>query len=102
MVTTQIIGATTTNTAEVEANTLAMRGTLRADDVGALGHYSLASNSGLMAAALTAASPIFAFRWGDATRVCTIHRIVFSAGNDNTVFTAGLVQFNAFMARGFN
>lgn len=102
MVTTQIIGATTTNTAEVEANTLAMRGTLRADDVGTLGHYSIANVSGVIPAAFTTAGNIFAFRWGDATRVCTIHRIIFSAGNDGTGFAAGLVQINAFMARGFN
>lgn len=100
-VTTQIIGATATNTAEVEANTLAMRGTLRADDVGALGHYSISNMSGIIPAAFTTAGNIFAFRWGDATRVCTIHRITFGAGNDGTAFTAGIVQINAFMARGF-
>lgn len=103
MVTTQILGTDASTKAEVEANTLALRGTLRAEDIGSntYGHFTLAANSGLMAAGLAAASTIYAWRWGDATRLALVHKIVFSAGNDNTAFTAGLVQFNLFMCRGF-
>jgi hypothetical protein len=110
MTTSQIIGATIGNTAEVEANSLAMRGTLRPEDVGALGHYSVGGTSGLMAAGIAAGihtggsagqGTIFAWRWGDATRLALVHKVIFSAGNDVTAFTAGIVQFNLFLCRGF-
>lgn len=99
-VTTQILGTNASTKVEVEATTLAMRGTLRPDDPTGYGVYSVAGNSGLMAAGLTAASNIWAFRWG-AVGYALVKRITFSAANDATAFTAGIVQFNLFNARGF-
>lgn len=99
-VTTQILGTDGTTKAQVEANTLALRGTLRSEDVTSYGAFSVAGNSGLMAAALGAASNIWAFRWG-SVGVALVKRITFSAANDATAFAAGIVQFNLFNARGF-
>jgi hypothetical protein len=97
----QIQGFTTANVAEVEA-TRAVRVTPRDVDYGALGIYSEGQSSGLMAAGLGAAAPIFAARWGDATRFALIKRVIFSAGNDATAFTAGTFLFKLFVARSFS
>jgi hypothetical protein len=67
-----------------------------------LGIYSEGQTSGLMAAGLAANSPIFAARWGDATRFALIKRVIFSAGNDATAFTAGSFLFKLFVARSFS
>lgn len=99
---TQIQGFTIANLVEVEANSRALRVTPRAEDFGTLGVYSEGQTSGLMAAGLAAASPIFAARWGDATRFALIKRVIFSAGNDVTVFTAGTALFKLFVARSFS
>jgi hypothetical protein len=98
---TGLIGFTSTNTAEVET-TKALRVTPRDVDFGSLGIYALGQTSGLMAAGLAANSPIFAARWGDATRFAVIKRVIFSAGNDVTAFTAGTFLFKLFVARGFS
>lgn len=89
MTTSQILGFTAANIAEVEAATKATRITLRAEDYGSLGIYSLAGSSGIMAAGVTAAAPIWSFRWGSSAAVALIKSVCFTAGNDGTVFTAG-------------
>jgi hypothetical protein len=94
-------GFTTTNIVEVEANKAA-RVSPRDVDYGAFGIYSEGQSSGLMAAGLAANSPIFAARWGDATRFALIKRVIFSAGNDATAFTAGSFLFKLFVARSFS
>lgn len=89
---------------EVETGTRAMRAVLRPDDVGALGSFSLAPKSGIMAAGLSANSPILAFLWKPAVvaaSVCKIRRISFAAWNLGTGFTAGNFVFDFFMARAF-
>lgn len=105
MATTQIIGFTTANTLEVEKGsgspTNAARATLRAGDYGAGGVFNLAGASGIMGAALTAASPIWSFRWGSAALFALVKRITLSAGNDTVAFAAGLVLFNLFSVRSF-
>lgn len=101
MAASQIQGFTAANIAEVEANTRALRTTLRAEDYGSLGIYSLAASSGLMAAGLGAAAPIFSWRWGDATRFALIKRVTISAGAAGTAFAAGVGTFNLFAARSF-
>lgn len=100
--TTQIQGNTVANIAEVEANSRALRVSPRAEDYGTLGVYAEGQTSGLMAAGLAAAAPIFAARWGDATRFALIKRVIFSAGNDATAFAAGSVLFKLFVARSFS
>jgi hypothetical protein len=54
-----------------------------------------------MSAGLTANSPIFSFRWIDATRFVLLRRVLFSAGNTGTAFTAGVATFQLFAARAF-
>jgi hypothetical protein len=99
----QIAGNTIGNILEVEANTKAARVTLRPEDYGALGIYSFAPSNGAsaMAAGLAAASPIFSFRWGNASNLALIKRVVFSAGNGVTAFTAGIAKFDLIPARSF-
>lgn len=102
MAASQIQGFTTANIAEVEANTKALRATLRDVDVGALGGYSMGIESGLMAAGLATAAPIFSMRWGDATRLALIKRVTFSAANSVTAFAAGIARFDLFVARSYS
>jgi hypothetical protein len=96
---TQIAGATSANIAEVEAASKALRVTPKPVDYGSLGIYSLGAASGTMAAGLAAAAPIYSFRWGNASNLAVIKRVVISAGNTATAFTAGIVTFNLFIAR---
>jgi len=86
--------------AEVEQGTRALRTVLRPNDYGSLGIYSIAQASGVMSAGLTANSPIFSFRWTDATRFCLLRRVLFSAGAI-AAFTAGVANFQLFAARSF-
>lgn len=98
----QVAGFTVANIMEVEAATRAARVTIKPADYGALGIYSLAQVSGVMAAGLAAAAPIFSWRWGDATRFAVLKKLIISAGNTATAFAAGTVLFNAFIARSFS
>jgi hypothetical protein len=86
---------------EVEQNTRALRAVLRPNDYGSLGIYSMSAVSGNMSAGLTANSPIFSFRWTDATRLALLRRVLFSARNTGTAFTAGVASFQLFAARSF-
>src|SRR3954463_1669508 len=99
----QIAGNTIGNILEVEAGTKAARVTLRPEDYGALGIYSLAPSNGAsaMAAGLAANSPIFSFRWGNASNLALIKRVTFSAGDGATAFTAGIAKFDLVAARSF-
>ncbi len=90
---------------EVETTQKAFRTNPRPIDVGALGSYSVTAKSGVMAAGLSADSPILNFRWAPAvvpTSLALIRRIKFSAWNLGTGFTAGNFVFNAFIARSFS
>ncbi len=99
----QLVGNANSSTAvEVEVNTKAARFTPRPIDYGSLGIYSLAGASGIMAAGLGAAAPIYSFRWGNATNLALIKKIIFSAGDTATAFTAGTFLFNMFVARSFS
>jgi hypothetical protein len=88
-------------TAEVEANTRAMRVVVRPADVGALGSYEMSEVSGTMAAGLAASSPIYSFRWGSASGLAVIRSIYMSAGNAGTAFAAGVGTFKLIAARSF-
>lgn len=88
-------------TAQVETNTEAVRVVSRPDDVGALGAYSLGVASGVMAAGLGAAAPIFSFRYGGANLVL-LKRVLFTAVGLGTAFAAGSAIFQLFAARSFS
>ena len=88
--------------AEVEANSLALRVTPKPIDWGALGIYAQGAVSGVMAANLAANSPIFSYRWGDATRFSVLKKVRISAGNTSTAFSAGTIIFNMYLARSFS
>jgi hypothetical protein len=96
----QLKGFTTANVAEIEANTRALRTTLRPEDIGSLGFYKEGIESGVMASGLAANSPIFMFRWNHATNLALIKRLTFSAATI-TAFTAGIARIDAFVARSF-
>lgn len=97
----QIAGSTSANIAEVEAGTKALRVTLRPEDYGSLGIYSLAGVSALVTAGLTAASRVFSWRWGDSTRFALVKRVTLSAAGDATAFAAGTCIFNMFRVLSF-
>jgi hypothetical protein len=98
----QIAGFTSANIAEVEAATKALRVTMRAEDYGALGIYQLAGSSAVMAANLAANSPIVAFRWADATKLCLVKRFNLSMAAGATAFAAGVAKFNLYVARSWS
>jgi hypothetical protein len=98
----QISGFTSANIAEVEAANKALRSVLYPEDYTTNGNYANGSASGAMAAGLASNSPIYAFQWTHATKSCLIKRVLFSAGNSATAFTAGACVFNMFGARAFS
>jgi hypothetical protein len=75
---------------------------------GSLGHYRIASQTGTLAAALAAgtgtAGHVFAFRWGDATRLAVIYKMK-TRFLPLTPFTAATLtdhsSFDAFILRGY-
>lgn len=85
--------------AEVEAGTRALRVVQRPDDWGSLGIYSISQVSGTMAAGLAGGSNIYVFRNSTANPYL-IRQVLFGAGGI-VAFTAGVGQFNLFMARSF-
>ena len=84
---------------EVETNTLAARAVLRADDYGSLGIYSIGGTSGtIVAGSFSSAASIFSCRYA-FTNIVLIKKIIISAANITTAFTAGLINFSLFFAR---
>lgn len=78
-----------------------MRAVPRPYDV--LGAYILSAESGVMAAGLGAAAPVFSMRWNPTTvgALALVHRVQVAVGNAGTAFTAGLGSLNLFVARAF-
>lgn len=92
------------NIADVDANTGGLKVNERPINVGALGSYSVCGLSGIMAAGLGSAAPVYAFLWKPTTpttALALIRKIRFNAWNLGTGFTAGVWTFNFFMARAF-
>ena len=90
--------------AKVDNNTGALYVNPRPIDVGALGSYSIAVKTGIMAAGLAAAAPICAFLWKPttpATALAIIRKIKLSMYDLGTGFAAGDVLFEAYVARAF-
>ena len=73
---------------EVESTHRASRITSRPMDLGARGAYSLAQNTGIIAAATT--GEVFQFRWIDATRVCLLRSVAVSWAVSTTAYVAGV------------
>lgn len=65
-----------------------------------LGSYCMAADSGTMTAGLAGASPIFSLRY-TGSNVVTVRKILLSAGDTATAFTAGVATFDLFVARTF-
>lgn len=90
------------NLANVDANTGALYVNERPINVGAFGSYSAGGVSGIMAAGLAGASPIFSFRGAAAAGPnCIIRRVQLTAIGLGTAFAAGSALFNLFAARAF-
>lgn len=100
----RILGATTGTAAEVEAITRAVRTVLRSNDVGSLGSYSLGTKTGIMAAGLSAASPIFSLRFAPTVNpnsLMLVKRVMFTASTLGTAFAAGSALFDIRVLRGY-
>jgi hypothetical protein len=89
--------------AEVDGSTFrSQRVTLRPPDHGALGAYSYGGVTGILPAAIAAGSEIYQFRWADATRICLINDVRFSACVSTTFFAAGVpVQIDMIKSTGW-
>ncbi len=87
--------------AQIETNSAALRTVLKPNDVGSLGAYSLGGLSGVMAAGLTSASPIYSWRSG-TQNIYLVKKILFGAIGLGTAFAAGSCFFSLFAARSFS
>lgn len=94
-----IRGGTSGVNADVDAGTGALK--VRVHPTDCLGSYQIETISGTMAAGLAGASPIYACRWGDATRLMLLRRVALDARILATAFTAGATLFDLIIARGW-
>lgn len=98
----QVQGSPSGNVAEVAGNTLALRQSARPMNVGAFGSFSVGSASGVMAAGLAGASPIFTFRSAAAAGPnMLVRRVLLSAIGLGTAFAAGSALFQMLACRAF-
>lgn len=68
-----------------------------------LGHYRYASKTGTLAATLAANAQVFAFRWGDATRLAVITFLkVRMQGNVAFTAAAANMSLGAYIGRSFS
>lgn len=87
---------------EVDGSTFrAARVTSRPIDYGALGHYRVAVNIGLLATQ-AANGTLFSFRWGDATRLCVVTKIRLGCMQTAAATATIMPNFSVFVARGFS
>lgn len=116
-----LIGGTSGATADVDSASKALKTILYAADgnplvvdsddrllvsprppaIGTLGGYRLDAETGAIAATLAANSPLFSFRWGDATRLAIIEHISVSVAVSAAITTAVAMSLEAIIARGF-
>ena len=72
-------------------------------EYGSFGSYRKALLSGTMAAGLAAAANVYSWRWGDATRLGVVQKIVLDGlSGSATAFTAGFASVRMFAARSFS
>jgi hypothetical protein len=99
-----IAGGVSNVLADVETTTRALRAVLRAHDTGSLGSYSLGTKSGIMAAGLGAAAPIFSLRYAptiNPASLMLVKKVLITPSTLGTAFTAGSALFEAFVIRGY-
>lgn len=82
-------------------NYRAIRVNQRPLDYGSLGTYSVSGRTGTMAAGLAANSPVFSFRWGNATNLCAITSVHCTGGGSIVAFAAGFTNLELLIARNF-
>ena len=61
--------------------------------------FSMAVVTGTMGAGVGANSEIFQFRWTSTSTLCIVKKVLVSAGNVATAFTAGLTKMDLMFAR---
>jgi hypothetical protein len=88
--------------AEVDSTARTLRVQQRPQEIGARGAYSFGGVSGTMAAGMAANSEIVQCRWIDATRLMLLRSVRISAHQQGTAFTAGAVQVDMTIARGWS
>jgi len=98
----RVLGKDGTTQLAVDSKHFAARISGRPMEVGARGAYALGVVSGVMAAGLGANAEIFQMRWVDATRVMLLRSLIISAAPGTTAFTAGPIEFNLTVARGWS
>lgn len=99
-----IAGATTNALAEVDLSTRALHTNLRAHDVGTLGSFSLGTKTGIMAAGIAGASPIFSLRFAPTVNpnsLMLVKKVLFTVSGLGTAFTAGSALFETFVLRNY-
>lgn len=99
-----IAGATTNQVAEVDAITRALHVAAMPAGSGLLGSYSLGTKTGIMAAGLGAAAPIFSLRFLPTTvtsSLMLIKKVLFTVSTLGTAFTAGSALFETFTIRSY-
>jgi len=74
---------------------------VRPPPFGSLGIYRGAFTTGAITATLGASSPLFSFRWTDATRLALIQRVLASAYVVATITTSVPFDLAAYFARSF-
>lgn len=84
---------------QVDPTHRAARVSLRPMEIGLYGSYSLALPSGVMAAGLAAASPIYAFKWSTAGLICRVTKVRLTANTDGTAFAQGSTIFDLIRAQ---
>lgn len=66
------------------------------------GSFCMGLDTGSMAAALAAGSPIFSFRFGGVSSQAIIRRVYVSVADGGTAFAAGSASFDLLAARSFS
>jgi hypothetical protein len=87
--------------AQVDRSHQAIRTSLRPPEKGVFGSFSLYCATGTVAAGMASALPIFQVRWASAAANLLLRRLVLTAGNTATAFTAGLAAFDLRRLSGF-
>lgn len=99
----QIIGGTSGVVADVGGATFkALIVSVKPVEYGALGIYRKSLLSGTMAAGLAANAAVYSWRWGDATRLGVVQKIILDGlAGSATAFTAGFGKVDVMASRSF-
>lgn len=99
-----ITGGVSNVNADVSAGSRAQHATLMPPGSGLLGSYALGTKTGIMAAGLGGAAPIFSLRFQPTvvpTSLMLVKKILFTASTLGTAFTAGSALFESFILRAY-